>query len=395
MTASTSVEQGTHAAEPARSAPPFNVVAVGGGTGLPNVLRGLSSLLFAGAPVRGASADRLVAIVTTTDDGGSSGRLRRDLGLVPPGDIRNCLAALADDRSLLAALFQFRFEAGDGLEGHALGNLMLAALTDVTGNFPQAVDAAARLIGARGRVVPATTDAVTLSAELLDGRTVVGETAIVAAGSGICRLALVPASPRCADAALDAVRNADVVIIGPGSLYTSILPPLLLPELLQAIRLTRAPRVLVLNLMTEPGETDGFDGPRHCEELQRHLGELPFDRVIFNSAPVPAHLVSSYAKRGARPVRVAAADLDAFRDFGLACLGASLACEGPAGRVRTIPTASLRPLPPPPGSPADSSRRCEHEVRFEVSAKETRCTNLFSTFVSDRSRSAQTPTTSI
>jgi uncharacterized cofD-like protein len=337
MMASASVARATSVVEPGRAAPPLHVVALGGGTGLPNVLRGLCSLLFAGAPVRGASADQLVAVVTTADDGGSSGRLRREFGIVPPGDIRNCLTALSDDQSLLAALFQFRFEAGDGLRGHALGNLMLAALTDVTGDFAQAVDAAARLIGARGRVVPATSDALTLSAELFDGRTVVGETAIVAARCGIRRLSLLPAAPRCAGAALDAVRNADVVVIGPGSLYTSILPSLLLPELLQAIRLARATRVLVLNLMTEPGETDGFDGPRHCQELKRHLGELPFDRVIFNTAPVPAHLVSSYATRGARPLRVAAADLDAFKDFGLVCLGAPLACEGPSGRVRHHP----------------------------------------------------------
>lgn len=317
--------------EAARSPAPLRVVAIGGGTGLPNVLRGFRPLLS------DASGDELVAIVTTTDDGGSSGRLRRELGIIPPGDIRNCLAALAEDQSLLAALFQFRFKAGKGLEGHALGNLMLAALTDVTGDFTHAVDAAGRMIGARGRVVPASTDALTLSAELLDGRTVVGETAIVTAGCGIGRLSLVPAPPQCARAALDAVRNADVVVIGPGSVYTSILPPLLLPELLQAIRLAEAPRMLVLNLMTEPGETDGFDAPRHCQVLIEHLGQLPFDRVIFNTAPVPAHLVSAYAARGAVPLRVGTADLERFKDLGLACLGAPLACEGPTGRVRHHP----------------------------------------------------------
>lgn len=316
----------------------LRVVAIGGGTGLPNVLRGFCSRFFSsGVRARAAGADELVAIVTTTDDGGSSGRLRRELGIIPPGDIRNCLAALAEDQTLLAALFQFRFESGEGLDGHALGNLMLAALTDVTGDFTKAVDAAGRVIGARGRVVPATTHPVTLSAELFDGRTVLGETAIVAAASGIHRLSLRPSAPRCSDQALDAVRHADVVVIGPGSLYTSILSPLLLPELLDAIRMVEVPRVLVLNLMTEPGETDGFDASRHCEELKRHLGELPFDRVVFNTAPVPAHLVATYAARGAAPLRVAAADLDAFRDAGLACFGAPLACEGPIGRVRHDP----------------------------------------------------------
>ena len=337
MILSTAVARDANPAPPARFPGRLRVVALGGGTGLPNVLRGLRALLFGGGRGRAASAHELVAIVTTTDDGGSSGRLRREFGIIPPGDIRNCLAALAEDRSLLAALFQFRFAAGDGLDGHALGNLMLAALTDVTGDFTRAVDAAARVIGARGRVVPAATAALTLSAELLDGRTVVGETAIVAAGSGIRRLSLVPAPPSCAAAAVEAVRNADVIVIGPGSLYTSILPPLLLPELLNAIRLAEAPRVLVLNLMTEPGETDGFDAARHCEELKSHLGELPFDYVIFNTAPVPAHLVSAYAARGAVPLAVTAADLDAFRDLGLACVGRPLACEGPIGRVRHDP----------------------------------------------------------
>jgi uncharacterized cofD-like protein len=319
---------------------PLHIVAIGGGTGLPNVLRGLSAQLFGEGPsahADDASADRLVAIVTTTDDGGSSGRLRRDLGIVPPGDIRNCLAALAEDQSLLAGLFQFRFEAGDGLEGHALGNLMLAALTDVTGDFTRAVEAAGRVLGARGRVIPATSTPLTLSAELRDGRRVFGETAIVAAGSGIHRLSLVPAVPRCSDAALDALGRADAIVLGPGSLYTSILPPLLLPELLTSIRGSDAPRVLVLNLMTEPGETDGYDAPAHCEALKTHLGGLPFDRVIFNTAPVPTHLVAAYAARGAQPVNVGAGDLDSFRDLGLACLSAALACEGPVGRVRHHP----------------------------------------------------------
>jgi uncharacterized cofD-like protein len=331
MVPSTSVARAARPEGPGRAPAQLRVVAIGGGTGLPNVMRGLRSLLS------GASGDELVAIVSTTDDGGSSGRLRRELGIIPPGDIRKCLAALAEDHSLLAALFQFRFEAGEGLEGHALGNLMLAALADVTGDFARAVDAAGRIIGARGRVVTSSIDPVTLSAELLDGRTVVGETAIATAGSAIGRLWLVPEAPRCAHATLDAVENADVVVIGPGSLYTSVLPPLLVPQLLHAIRVTEATRVLVLNLMTEPGETDGFDGPRHCEALKQHLGELPFDRVIFNTAPVPAHLSSSYAARGAMPLSVAATDLDAFRDLGLACLGAPLACEGPTGKVRHDP----------------------------------------------------------
>jgi uncharacterized cofD-like protein len=318
----------------------LRVVALGGGTGLPNVLRGLSAIVYTGASKHqpgAAPADQLVAVVTTTDDGGSSGRLRRDFGVIPPGDIRNCLAALAEDQSLLTALFQFRFEAGDGLNGHALGNLMLTALTEVTGDFVKAVDIAARVVGARGRVVPATVDHVSLSAELEDGRTIKGETAIVQAGSAIRRLSLEPAEPRSVDMALDALRRADVIVTGPGSLYTSLLPPLLMPDILEAIRLADAARVFVLNLMTEPGETADFDAVRHLEVVQEHLGFQPFDHVIFNTAPIPPHLIEVYAARGAQPITVTTSDLARLRAMGVEPLGAPLACEGPQGRVRHHP----------------------------------------------------------
>ena len=317
----------------------LRVAAIGGGTGLPNVLRGLRALIYAGSArgEDGLPADRLVAIVATTDDGGSSGRLRREFGIIPPGDIRNCLAALAEDQSLITALFQYRFETGEGLNGHALGNLMLAALTEVTGDFTRAVEIAARVVGARGRVIPAALDQVTLSAELEDGRTVSGETAIVAEGTGIRRLSLTPAEPRCVDGALDALRRADVIVAGPGSLYTSILPPLLIPDLLEAIRLADASRVFVLNLMTEPGETAGFDAVRHLEVVREHLGFQPFAHVIFNTAPLPAHLRSAYAERGSLPIAVTTRDMAAMRDLGVNPLGAPLACEGPAGRIRHHP----------------------------------------------------------
>lgn len=317
----------------------LRVAALGGGTGLPNVLRGLRALLYAGAARRGDSlpGDRLVAIVTTTDDGGSSGRLRREFGVIPPGDIRNCLAALAEDQPLLTALFQFRFEAGDGLNGHSLGNLVLTALTEVTGDPTYAIEIARRVVGARGRVLPATTDQVTLSAELADGRVVQGETALVSAGSPIRRLSLVPAAPRCVEGAIEALRRADVIVAGPGSLFTSILPPLLMRELSAAIREARAARVFVLNLMTEPGETEGYDGPRHLEIIGEHVGFQPFDHVIFNTAPVPAALAADYAARGSMPIAITPADLAAIRDMGAQPLGAPLVAEGPAGRIRHHP----------------------------------------------------------
>jgi uncharacterized cofD-like protein len=315
----------------------LRVAALGGGTGLPNVLRGLCPLLYAGADREDSPSDRLVAIVTTSDDGGSSGRLRKEFGIIPPGDIRNCLAALAEDQSLLTALFQYRFEAGDGLNGHALGNLMLAALTEVTGDFTRAVEIAARVVGARGRVVPATIEQVTLSAQLLDGRVVSGETAIVEAGSGVRRLSLQPAEPRGVDVALDALRRADVIVAGPGSLYTSILPPLLVPDLQEAIRLADAARVFVLNLMTEPGETEDFDAIKHLEVIREHLGYQPFDYVIFNTAPVPEHLLAAYRDRRSAPIVVNARDVAAMQELGARPLGAPLACEGPVGRIRHHP----------------------------------------------------------
>ncbi len=317
----------------------IRVVAFGGGTGLPNVLRGLCLLLYGGSARKNDArpTDQLVAIVTTTDDGGSSGRLRREFGIIPPGDIRNCLAALAEDQSLLTALFQFRFAAGEGLKGHALGNLMLTALAEVTGDFTRAVELAGRVVGARGRVMPATRDQVTLAAELLDGRTVHGETAMTAAGAGIRRLSIKPSAPQCVDGALEAVRRADVIVAGPGSLYTSVLPPLLVPEMADAIRAAEAGRVFVLNLMTEPGETTAFDAARHLEVIQEHLGFQPFDHVIFNTAPVPPHLVEEYGANGAVPITVTTRDISAIRDLGVKPLGAPLACEGPAGRIRHHP----------------------------------------------------------
>lgn len=315
------------------------VAALGGGTGLPNVLRGLCALLYGGTSrgQGGIPGNQLVAIVTTTDDGGSSGRLRRDFGVIPPGDIRNCLAAMAVDQSLITEAFQFRFERGDGLNGHALGNLMLTALAEVTGDFARAVEIAGRVLGARGRVVPATVEGVALTADLVDGRRVTGETAIVSAGSPIRRLSLAPEAPRGVDAALDALRRANVIVAGPGSLYTSILPPLLVPDILEAVRLADAARVFVLNLMTEPGETEGFDAARHLEVVAEHLGFQPFDHVIFNTAAVPEPLAAAYAERGSVPITVTTRDLEALRALGVRSLGAPLAGEGPAGRIRHHP----------------------------------------------------------
>ena len=315
-----------------------NVVAIGGGTGLPNVLRGLRPLLFATTdPDALAPLDRLVAIVATSDDGGSSGRLRAEFNVVPPGDIRNCLAALSDNHALIADIFQYRFGAGNGLNGHTLGNLVLTALADVTHDFPRAVEIAARVVGAKGTVLPATREMVTLVAEFDDGRVLSGETAIAAGGGRIRQLSLLPERPACVPDSCKAIGNADVVIAGPGSLYTSILPPLLVPDLREAMLATRATRIFIANLMTEPGETDDFSALDEILAIERQLGAQLFDCVIYNTSPVPESLAAAYAARGARVVKTGAFELAAFARMGIRAIGVPLVSEHPAGKIRHHP----------------------------------------------------------
>jgi uncharacterized cofD-like protein len=314
------------------------VVAIGGGTGLPNVLRGLRPLLCGsdGQSARGGR-DRLVAIVATSDDGGSSGKLRAQFNIIPPGDIRNCLAALSDNHALIADLFQYRFGAGDGLNGHALGNLVLAALADVMNDFPRAVEVAARVVGARGTVLPATSEVVTLVAEFEDGRVLSGESAIASAGGRIARVSLIPDRPRFVPETCEVLRRADVIVAGPGSLFTSILPPLLVPQVAQSVREAAALRVLVANLMTEPGETDDYSVLEHVLTIERHLGAQLFDYVIYNTAPVPDALGEEYARRGAQPIVTGNFELNALERLGVRPIGVPLVSEHPAGKVRHHP----------------------------------------------------------
>ena len=316
-----------------------HIVALGGGTGLPNVLRGLRPLLY-GSSARGqrfAPRDRLVAVVATSDDGGSSGRLRAEFNMIPPGDIRNCLAALSDNHALIADIFQYRFESGEGLNGHAIGNLVLAALADVTNDFVRAVEIAARVVGACGRVLPATSELVTLMAEFTDGRVLTGETAIAGAGGGIKRVSLIPDRPRCVPDTCEALENADVIVVGPGSLFTSILPPLLVPDVAQAMRTSDALRILVANLMTEPGETDDFSILEHVLTVERHVGAQLFDCVIYNTAPVPQHLAARYAALGAQAIATGQFELNAFEKLGINAFGVPLVSEHPSGKIRHHP----------------------------------------------------------
>jgi uncharacterized cofD-like protein len=280
------------------------IVAVGGGTGLPVLLRGLGAALFprgsASFPAR--DRDRLTAVVAVSDDGGSSGRLREAYGVLAPGDIRNCLLALSDPEAPLATLFGFRFDGTGEIAGHSLGNLILTALARLEPDFSTAVDRGARLLGSRGRVLPATLANVRLRALLVDGRWVEGESRIVRAGAPIQRVALVPETAPGLPAAIAALGSADLVVLGPGSLFTSLLPPLLVRDVAAAIARSRARVVLIANLMTEPGETDGFSVADHLAVLRGHVPDLTIHDVILNSAPLEPDNVARYAARGAAPI---------------------------------------------------------------------------------------------
>ena len=313
------------------------VVAIGGGTGLPNVLRGLRPLLCDPSLADGEVRERLVAIVATSDDGGSSGKLRAEFNVIPPGDIRNCLAALSENHSLIADIFQYRFGGGDGLNGHPIGNLVLTALADVTNDFPRAVEIAARVVGARGTVLPATSELVTLVGEFEDGRVLSGETAISGAGGRILRVGLIPDRPRCIPEVCTALLRADVIVAGPGSLFTSVLPPLLVPDVHDAIRASRAMRILVANLMTEPGETDDYSVLEHLLTIERHLDAQLFDYVIYNTSPVPEPLAAQYAEGGARPIMTGSFELNALERLGVQPIGVPLVSEHPAGKIRHHP----------------------------------------------------------
>lgn len=271
------------------------VVAVGGGTGLPVVLRGLKDYTA-----------NLTAIVTVADDGGSSGRLRDELGILPPGDIRNCLVALADTEPLMERLFQHRFNRGEGLTGHTFGNLFIAAMTEITGDFEAAVMESSRVLKVRGTVLPSTLDNVVLEARLADGRVVFGETAIAAEtrNSPITKVTLRPGEPKALPAAVRAIASADAIILGPGSLFTSIVPNLLVPGIRRAIVAAAdrgVPVALVVNVMTQPGETTGYGALQHLVAVRDLLGSA-VSWVIVNSERIPPELIRKYEEDGAAVV---------------------------------------------------------------------------------------------
>jgi len=279
-----------------------NLVAIGGGNGLSTLLSGLKRLV--GKPNERDWIDRLSAIVTVSDDGGSSGRLREELQMLPPGDIRNCMIALSEDSNLLSRLFRYRFRGKGELGGHSFGNLFLAALTEVTGDFVEAVRLSSEVLASKGHIYPATINDVRLVAEMEDGSIVRGESQITGSHSRIRSLRLEPARCLPLPDALVAIRSADIITVGPGSLYTSILPNLLVAKVAQAIGKARATKIFICNLMTQPGETDEYSALEHLETVRKYAPEIIFDFVIVNSRPISKEQAERYASEGARQIGI-------------------------------------------------------------------------------------------
>jgi len=290
------------------------LVAIGGGNGLSTLLIGIKQY-----------TNRITAIVTVCDDGGSSGRLREEFGIIPPGDIRNCIAALADEEDLITALFQYRFKKGHGLEGHSFGNLFLSVLCSITGNMVQAVKESSKVLNIRGQVLPASLDNLVLVAQMEDGREIRGESHITAAESRISRLSCEPANPQPVPEVIEAIEKAELIILGPGSLYTSVLPNLLIPEVAQALQKAKAPKVYVCNVMTQPGETDNFSVADHLQVLMDHCpGKKLVDAVVVNNW-IPERLVERYEAHGSVPVMI---DRERIQEMGIALIERVLVDEG-------------------------------------------------------------------
>jgi len=304
----------------------LKVVSIGGGTGLSTLLRGLKA--FVGERSQPAWIESLSAIVTVSDDGGSSGRLREELQILPPGDIRNCMIALSEDSNLLARLFRYRFRGSGDLGGHSLGNLFLAALADVTGDFVEAVRLSSEVLASKGHIFPATESDVRLIAELEDGREVHGETQITAARSRIRRLRLVPEHCLPLPGALAAIMAADIVTVGPGSLYTSIIPNLLVSSVADAIGASGATRVFIANLMTQPGETDGYDFCRHLATIRDYAPQIQFDYAVVNNRVVSVDQARIYAADGAAQLLLEKAEEAAVRRLGIRVMKADLLDDG-------------------------------------------------------------------
>ena len=327
---------------------PLRVVAIGGGTGLSTLLRGLKRYVPAPDRRKGRRAgdsqptvdrrmgsDRpetgvigeLAAVVTVTDDGGSSGRLRKDFKMLPPGDVRNCLVALSEDEHLLSKLFMVRFDQGE-LEGHSFGNLFVAALSQITGDFAEAVQMSSQILATRGRIFPATNTNVRLAAQMDDGSVVWGETNITASKQSIVELMLEPETAEPLPETLEAIANADLITLGPGSLYTSLITNLLVRGIPEALAASKATKVFVCNLMTQANESLGLTASQHIEKILQHCGGVSapiFDYALINTAPISAERLEQYAREGQEPIEV---DLERVQALGVAPVTGNFVHEG-------------------------------------------------------------------
>ncbi len=296
------------------------IVAIGGGTGLSTLLRGIKHI-----------TNNITAIVTVGDDGGSSGRLREEMGVLPPGDIRNCIAALADEEDLVTKLFQYRFKTGEGLEGHSFGNLFLTALCSITGDMVNAVKESSKVLSIRGRVLPSTLDDMRLAAELEDGTIVKGESNIPETPGKIKRLFTIPENCKPLDEAIAAIKSADLIILGPGSLYTSVIPNLLIKEIAKEVSQSKANKIYVCNIMTQPGETDNYTASEHLKAIIDHAGSSNIVEAILVNDSLPEKLAEKYIAANSFPVKI---DEDAIKELGVSIVSRKLIEDNKEGFVR-------------------------------------------------------------
>jgi uncharacterized cofD-like protein len=324
----------TNSSESGRTGPELRVVAIGGGTGLSTLLKGLKryvmtpALATAGQP----TIRELCGVVTVSDNGGSSGRLRNEFNMLPPGDVRNCIVALSEDEALLSRLFQHRFQKGSGLEGHSFGNLFLAALTSITGDFAEAVRLSSEILLTRGHIYPATTTSVELEALFDDGKRVRGETQITASKGKIRELFLIPADVNPLPQTLEAIATADLITIGPGSLFTSLIPNLLVGGIAEAILESAAIKVFICNLMTQANESLGLTAGDHIRALNQHAGVQLFDYALINRKGATEAMKAKYALEGASQIVV---DLDAIEALSVCPVMGDYLDEGEVARHAT------------------------------------------------------------
>jgi uncharacterized cofD-like protein len=312
----------------------LRVVAIGGGTGLSTLLRGLRKHVATCNPTNGVNGKAktrtdgliadLAAVVTVTDDGGSSGRLRRGFKMLPPGDLRNCMVALSEEEDLLATLFAHRFRGGDALAGHNFGNLFVAALTEMTGDFGHAIQLASKILATRGRIYPVTTANATLVARMEDGSLVRGETDITASRLRIAELMLDPPDAAPLPETIEAIERADLITVGPGSLYTSLITNLLVRGVPAALATARGVRVYVCNLMTQPNESLGLSASEHIERIYEHTRAPIFDYALVNTGPFSPETVARYAAQRAAPIK---ADIERIEALGIRCIAGEFASE--------------------------------------------------------------------